>query len=183
MQTTYDLFYRQGYRATGINQIIAESGVAKASFYSYFPSKEDLLLAYAQEQSKREFHDLRSAVESWADPQDRFYAAFKVLVPWLNDTHFRGCPFQNIVTECPPEAEDVRKVAEKHRENLRTLFTEATRYLMENDPAYRHLNKEEISNTYLLFFEGAIATAVAYRATWPVDQAIAAMRQYLESRK
>jgi len=183
MQTAYDLFYRQGYRATGINQIIAESGVAKASFYAYFPSKDDLLLAYAQEQSEREFSALRSAVESWTNPHDRFYAAFKVLVPWLKDTHFRGCPFQNIVTECPPDMEEVRKIAEQHRENLRSLFTEVTRYLMKNDSAYGHLNAEDISNTYLLFFEGTIATAVAYRATWPVDQAIAAMRQFVEIQK
>lgn len=181
MESAYDLFYRQGYRATGINQIIAESGVAKASFYSHFPAKEDLLLAYVEEQATRELSNLRAAVESWTNPHDRFYAAFKVLVPWLSATHFRGCPFQNIVSECPPEAEAVRKVAAQHRENLRSLFTEVTRYLMKNDTAYYQLNVEEIANTYLLFFEGAIATSVAYRAAWPVDQAIAAMRQIVVS--
>ena len=43
-----ELFYRQGYRATGINEVIARSGVAKATFYNHFPSKEDLCLAYLQ---------------------------------------------------------------------------------------------------------------------------------------
>lgn len=183
LQTAYDLFYRQGYRTTGINQIIAESGVAKASFYAYFPSKDDLLLAYAQAQSKREFDDLHAAVSSWTDPRDRFYAAFKVLVPWLKDTHFRGCPFQNLVTEVPPEAEAVRQVAELHRENLLRLFKDVTSYLIQQDASYHRLNPDEIANTYLLLFEGAIATAVAYRATWPVDKAIASMRHYVEGQK
>jgi len=43
-----DLFYRQGYRATGINEVIKESGVAKATFYNHFPTKDDLCYAYLE---------------------------------------------------------------------------------------------------------------------------------------
>jgi AcrR family transcriptional regulator len=48
IDTALRLFYEQGYLATGINQIIAESQVAKATFYSHFPSKENLCIAYLQ---------------------------------------------------------------------------------------------------------------------------------------
>jgi AcrR family transcriptional regulator len=66
MAAAADLFYRQGYRATGINQVIAESGVAKASFYDHFPSKDDLLYAYVLDTSRRELADVRSQVDAKA---------------------------------------------------------------------------------------------------------------------
>jgi len=181
MVTVFDLFYRQGYRTTGINQIIAQSGVAKASFYDHFPSKDDLLLAYAQEQARREFSELRSTVESKTDPQERFYAALNTLIPWLEATHFRGCPFQNLMVEVPAENEAVRQVGQDHRENLRTLFRDVTRYLVANDDRYKNLNVENVINTYLLLFEGAIAAAVAYRSIWPVEQAVSTLKQFMET--
>ena len=46
LRTAHDLFYRDGIRATGIDRVIAESGVAKVTFYRQFPSKDDLVLAY-----------------------------------------------------------------------------------------------------------------------------------------
>jgi AcrR family transcriptional regulator len=49
MSVAADLFYKQGYRATGVNEVIEKSGVAKATFYSHFPSKDDLALAYLRQ--------------------------------------------------------------------------------------------------------------------------------------
>lgn len=46
LQTAASLFYRDGYRATGIDKVIADSGVAKATFYKHFPSKDDLIVAW-----------------------------------------------------------------------------------------------------------------------------------------
>ena len=48
LATAFRLFYAQGFRAAGIDTIIAESGVAKATFYKYFPAKDDLILAYLE---------------------------------------------------------------------------------------------------------------------------------------
>ncbi len=181
LETAFDLFYRQGYRTTGINQLIADSGVAKASFYDHFPSKEVLLLAYAQEQARREFEELRLVVESKQDPMEQFLAALNTLHPWLEATHFRGCPFQNLMVEVPPEATEVRKIGELHRENLRGLFRLVTLNLKSSDRRFGNVNVDAIADAYLLLFDGAIAAAVAYQTTWPVDHAIKTMQQLIEA--
>ncbi len=68
VQTALDLFYRQGYLATGINQVIAEAGVSKNTFYYYFPSKEDLCLAYLQERHKVWTGWLQATIDRYKRP-------------------------------------------------------------------------------------------------------------------
>lgn len=174
-----DLFYRQGYRATGINQVIAESGVAKASFYDHFPSKEDLLLAYISQIAQRESADLRQEVMILPTARERFFGLLGVLIPWFKETNYRGCPFQNVVAEIPQEAPQVHEVVRQYHESIRQLIGELTDDLMKEDPSLAHLDRGGLVDTYLLLLEGAIVTAVAYRDTWPVEKAIEALHAYL----
>lgn len=175
-----DLFYRQGYRATGINQIIAESGVAKASFYDHFPSKEDLLYVYACKTSEREMNDVRAEVMALPTAKDRFYGAFHILSPWFRVSDFRGCPFQLLMAEAPHDAEKVREVARGHREIMRSFIRELAVALSAEDPGLRTLNADAIAETYLILFEGTMAVSVAYRDDWPVKRAIETLEIYLE---
>lgn len=167
-----DLFYRQGFRATGINQIIEDSGVAKASFYDHFRSKDDLLVECIRETAHREIADIRREVGALPTPRDRFLGLFHILPPWLESSGFRGCPFQNIVAELPPGDERIRTIVRQYREEVRTYLRELTADLIQTDPSLASLDAERIVGTYQLLFEGAIASAVAYRQTWPVDCAI-----------
>ncbi len=176
-----ELFYRQGYSHTGINQIIEEAGVARASLYHHFPSKEDLLLAYALETTRREIADIREQVQAKDTPLARFFGPWDILVPWFESTDYRGCPFQNMMADVPAEAIRVREVARQHRESLRAFFQELAFDLKNSSPKYRHLDPEQTALTSLLLFEGAIATAVAYRATWPIGQARTIIAGLLES--
>ena len=180
MRSALDLFYRQGYRSTGINQLISESGVAKASFFSHFPSKEDLLRAYAAEQLLQD-QRLRFAVETRLDPEERFFAPLRILIPWLTSTHFRGCPFQILAAEAG-QIKGIRELIARHRDQLRTLFDDITDNLSQQDVSYAHLNAEKVSETYLLLFEGAITNAVGYQSVQPVNHAISAMRHHIQSR-
>lgn len=165
-----DLFYRHGYNGTGINQIIAEAGVAKASFYDHFPSKESLLVAYAAEMARQDIALIRDDVRKYTSAVERFFAPLEMLKPWFEATGFRGCPFQNVMAEAPPHATGVQEVARQHRESLRTLFRELALDLKNSDSAYRVLNVDQIVDLYLLLFEGAIAVSVAYRETWPLEK-------------
>lgn len=175
MATASDLFYRQGYRATGINQVIAESGVAKASFYDHFPSKDDLLLAYAKATSERELADMRREVQALPTPRKRFFGPLTILVPWFESSDYRGCPFQNMIAEIPADNWRVRDVAREHREQTRALLRDLTGDLAASDPRLTGVNVDDVADTYLLLFEGAIAMSVVYRQPWPVKQAIRAM--------
>jgi AcrR family transcriptional regulator len=113
--TAHDLFYRQGIRATGVDQLIAASGVAKLSFYRHFPGKNDLVRAF-----------LTYRHESWMawfrDALQRHGGQARSLAPamaeWLGDPAFRGCAFINSVGELGDELPDVRAMAMRHKADM-----------------------------------------------------------------
>ena len=180
VDTASELFYRQGYRATGINQIIAESGVAKASFYDHFPSKEDLLYVYACKTSDFEMSEVRSEIMAYKTARERFFGPLHILTPWFESSDYRGCPFQLLVGEAPPEATRVREVTRAHREKTRNLFQELIRDLLIEEPSRGPLDVDGLADMYVVLFEGAIATAVAYRDPWPVERAVQALEVLLD---
>jgi AcrR family transcriptional regulator len=171
LATALDLFYRQGYAATGINQIISEAGVARASFYDHFDSKEALLVAYALEISRKEISEIRALTQGFATPEARFYAPLDTLIPWFETSDFRGCPFQNLMAEVPPNAKAVQEVARHHAEACEAFFEELAFDLKNSSSRFAHIDPKEIAKEYLIIFNGAIATAVACRDTWPVANA------------
>src|ERR1700712_4327962 len=87
LHTAHDLFYRDGIRATGIDRVIAESGVAKVTFYRQFASKDDLILAFLDYRHERWM--------AWfVDALARHGGTPAALVPtlreWLSSAEFRG---------------------------------------------------------------------------------------------
>ncbi len=124
INTALDLFYRQGYLATGINQVIAEAGVSKNTFYYYFPSKEDLCVAYLKERHKVWMGWLRSAIDKYGQPYERLMSVFEFLDSWLTGCDFRGCAFLNIASEVPDVNNRIRKEVIAHKNELRELLKE-----------------------------------------------------------
>jgi AcrR family transcriptional regulator len=168
----FDLFYRQGYHATGINQIIAESGVAKASFYDHFPSKHDLLYEYVREAARRDYDDIRSEVDKASDVEERFYMPLNLLLPWFVASDYRGCPFQNVIAEAPAEDHQVRAEARRYYQRIRELLVELSADLLKQRRGKSRLDAEELADVYLTLMMGAIALAAGYRQPWPVEVAI-----------
>lgn len=177
LETACDLFYRQGYRATGINQIIAESGVAKASFYDHFSSKDTLLEAYVEEMSRREMEDLREQVLSRPTAEARFFAPLEILMPWFEESDYRGCPFQNAVAELPADDRRVHRAIRAHQDASRALFRELAADYIAEMPALKKADEVLLADMYLVLFTGAVALTAAVRAPWPVERA----REGLES--
>lgn len=174
-----DLFYRQGYRATGINQIIAASGVAKASFYDHFPSKTDLLHAYTAQTSRHEMADLKDSVDKLPTARERFFGPLNILPPWLEMSAYRGCPFQNIMADVGFDDPVVLAVSREHRELVRVYFRELAEALLEEEPALAPLDTASLADTYLLLFEGVLVMAPLYRDPWPVNHAVATLARLL----
>jgi AcrR family transcriptional regulator len=175
-----DLFYRQGYKATGINQVISESGVAKASFYDHFHSKDELLLEYVRETSRREMADIREQVSAFATVEERLYGPLRILVPWFEETDFRGCPMQNIMTEVPPGDEKIHRILIRHRDQERALFTELIEDFIAENKHCPKIDCVSLGETYLLLFEGAMAVAASRKELWPVARAEESLRRYFE---
>jgi len=173
LETAVDLFSRQGYRATGINQVIDQSGVAKATFYHHFPTKADLCLAYLQTRNNLEFNGISAFIARKRTPWSRFLGVIESLEPWLKQNHMRGCAFLNMVAEEPNVKSPLRKEGMKHYESLRGLIRELADELIRSDPQhYGKLDADALTDDYMVIIGGTIALAEIYHDTWPIRQGI-----------
>lgn len=103
LETAFRLFYARGIRAVGVDLIIAESGVAKATFYKHFPSKDELVLAYLDKVDGIWTGQLRSAAEAAGpDPADQLVGLFDALGTACRRDGYRGCAFINAAAEAMP---------------------------------------------------------------------------------
>ncbi|MFQ6155910.1 TetR/AcrR family transcriptional regulator [Micrococcus luteus] len=84
LETAYELFAKRGIRDVGIDEIIARSGVAKATFYRHFPSKEALVLAYMDRWYQVRHDAIEEAIAHAHNPDDALLAAFNVLDDWFS---------------------------------------------------------------------------------------------------
>ncbi|WP_321793235.1 helix-turn-helix domain-containing protein [Caballeronia sp. J97] len=147
LYTAHDLFYRDGIRATGIDRVIAESGVAKKTFYRYFPSKDDLIVA---------FLDFRH--DNWMawfrDALARHGGTLNALVPalaeWFGSESYRGCAFINSVVEVGATLPQAVDISRRHKRDM----TAAIRALM---PASRTAKAD--AQALALAVDGAIVAA------------------------
>jgi AcrR family transcriptional regulator len=181
LQTAADLFYRNGYRATGINEVIDKAGVAKATFYAHFPSKDDLCLAYLRQRNADEAAEILAFVNQTSTPLQRFYAVMDSMEPWAVRTEFRGCQFINMVPEVPDNDSMIRQEGHKHYSWARTLVETLAGELIESDPeAYEHLDATDVAERYMTHLAGAIALAGVYNELWPIRSGIKAVRRLVE---
>ncbi len=128
--TAERLFQQNGYRATGIDRILAESGVAKMTLYKHFPSKDDLVLAVLRGRCARWRNWMEKAVARRATtPRDKLLAVFDVFEEWFATPDFAGCMFLKASSEYSLLDDPVhRAAAEYHRDilaYLRQLAAEA----------------------------------------------------------
>jgi AcrR family transcriptional regulator len=160
--TALDLFYRQGYLATGINQVIAEAGVSKNTFYYYFPSKEDLCVAYLQERHLIWMGWLQKKIDSYTNPYDRVLGVFEFLDSWLRGCNFRGCAFLNIASEVPDIDHRLRQEVIAHKDELRKVLTVLLEELKGSAPEFSRLDVPLLADTLYLLCEGLISACQNY---------------------
>lgn len=103
LDTAFRLFYARGIRAVGVDLIIGESGVAKATFYKHFRSKDDLVLAYLDKVDAIWTGQLRAAAEAAGPvPADQLVGLFDALATACRRDGYRGCAFINAAAEATP---------------------------------------------------------------------------------
>lgn len=130
LATADRLFYHEGIRTVGVDRLIAESSVTKATFYKHFGSKDNLVLDYIgrrRDEARQSVEDIRRATET---PLDALRAIAADIVEALQSADFRGCPFSNAASEFAEAAHPVRRVVVAHRdwytEALDELFRDAS---------------------------------------------------------
>jgi AcrR family transcriptional regulator len=116
LNTAYTLFSRHGINGVGIDQIVAESRVAKMSLYRHFPSKEDLVLAFLDLREQRWTHEwLQPEVERMAaTPRERLLAIFAVFDQWFHRRDYEGCSFINTLLEIDDKNDRIHRAAVRH---------------------------------------------------------------------
>ena len=120
-----ELFYRDGIHVTGVDTIIARSGVAKTTLYRYFPSKDDLVVAYLSDRDRRFWECIEAAVDQAPqDPLAQLLAIFEWLEELMAKPDCYGCPFLITVTEFPALDYPGHQVAVAHKNQMRALLTQ-----------------------------------------------------------
>jgi AcrR family transcriptional regulator len=144
-----ELFYEDGVHTVGIDKIIERAGVAKASLYSIFGSKEGLVRAYLEARHEARRARLLAEIERYDDPRRRLLALFDVLASTVAQPGFRGCAFANASAESALDSaaadvtRDVRRWLVEKLAELATMLGVA-------DPA-------ALARQLTLLYDGALA--------------------------
>ncbi len=129
------LFYAEGVQSVGIDRVIERAGVAKASLYHSFSSKEELVAAYLKGRQERIIERLNAAIAEVDNPRDKVViAVFNSQAQQLSRHDFRGCAFAAASTEAPSGGL-VQEVTEGYRRWLRDLLTDLVRQAGAADPS------------------------------------------------
>ncbi|MDT0263352.1 TetR/AcrR family transcriptional regulator [Jatrophihabitans lederbergiae] len=129
------LFYREGLHTVGVDRLVAEASITRATFYRHFPSKDDLVVAYLD----RVDGDLREAVTAataGVAPPNAVEALVGLIGRTVCSSGFRGCHFINAAAEYPDPAHSVRQAVERHRLWFRATVTQLARAAGHPDPDY-----------------------------------------------
>ena len=124
LNTATRLFYADGLHAVGVDRIIAEAQVTRATLYRHFPSKDDLLVAYLTQADEAIRTRTDAARSSGADPDDIIRTVAHAIADDIRSPHFRGCAFLNAAAEYPDSDHPVHQAVLKHREWFLTTMIE-----------------------------------------------------------
>jgi AcrR family transcriptional regulator len=154
MAAAHQLFYTQGIRATGIEELLTVANVARMSFYKHFPSKQALVLAFLQERHQHWQQQLEQQAKARAHtPGGELRAVFEVLAAWFAEADFRGCAFINTVLETADPHTQEHQVAQAHKQALRQYLAGLLRAM--HFPA----DPDHGAALLLLLIDGAIVRA------------------------
>ena len=146
LDTAGRLFYGQGIRAVGVDTIAAEIGISKRTLYNYFPSKDELILAYLSRRFLEPRNSERPLLEQILRQFDR-------LERWFAADTFRGCPLVNAVTELSDATHPGTQLAAMFKERQRLWIRDMLTQLNVADP-------DTLATQLAILIEGAIIAAL-----------------------
>jgi AcrR family transcriptional regulator len=146
-----ELFYEEGVHTVGIDRVIERAGVAKASLYSTFGSKEELVRAYLAGRHERRQRRVTLGLERFATPREKILGFFDLLGELFVESQFRGCAFVRASAEASPES-PIRTVSAEARHWTRTLLTDLARAAGAAEP-------ERLGQALVLLYDGATVSA------------------------
>jgi AcrR family transcriptional regulator len=125
LEAASELFYDEGVHTVGIDRVIERAGVAKASLYNTFGSKDELVRAYLELRHAAITARITRYLERYGTPRDKLLGVFEAQGELFAEPGFRGCAFVSASAESPGEA--VSRAADGYRGWVRGLFTSLAR--------------------------------------------------------
>ena len=165
----HELFYWHGIRATGVDRVAAEAGVAATTLYRLFASKDDLIAAYIERADRlyREWFDA-AAGAGGADPRRAILAVFDALGEQVQPQHCRGCPFLMALAEFPDPVHPAHRAAVTMKTWVRGRLGQLTAELANGGRVAR---PELVADQLSVIMEGVYASAQALTAEGPARHA------------
>jgi AcrR family transcriptional regulator len=146
-----ELFYENGINRVGIDRVIEQAGVAKASLYDCFGSKEELIRAYLKGRADGRQARIIQRMAGMETPQEKILSIFDLLAEVVNGTNYRGCAFQRASAEAGVSSV-IKGTCEEPRAWLRSQFTELARQANAADP-------ELLGRQLVFLYDGAALAA------------------------
>jgi len=168
IETASRLFYEKGYNLTGINEIIAEAGIAKATLYSHFKSKDDLCVAYLQFKNETFLKDVRAYMLKAQEGENQILALFDFLKKFFKNKDFNGCWCINTVSEIPREKIRIKQEIQNQKNNFISLLED---FMIQNFPNKTKAENKKMAKKIYLLYEGAVAESHLHQAPWPIKSA------------
>jgi AcrR family transcriptional regulator len=156
LTTATRIFYAEGIHSVGVDRIVSEAKVTRATFYRHFPSKDDLILAYLREVREMERGRTDTAIAAHSSPVDSSLAIAGSIAEGIRSPGFRGCAFLNAAAEYADAGHPVHQEIIAHRQwFLETLTTLMAQVHEETaDSAARH---------FVMLRDGAMAAGCLFK--------------------
>jgi AcrR family transcriptional regulator len=153
VDSSYELFSRRGIRSVGVDEVIENAGVAKATLYRHFPSKDDLVLAFLECREERWSQDLveAGARSRGSTPEEQLLAIFDVFDEWFRREDFEACSFINVLLEMGPQ-HPTGMASMRHLENIRSVVRDLAREARLRDPT-------SFAHSWHILMKGSIVAA------------------------
>jgi len=145
-----ELFYDEGVHTVGIDRVIERAGVAKASLYNTYGSKDELVRVYLEQRHAVVTARISKYLERYAGPRERLLGVFEAQGELFAQPGFRGCAFVSASAESPGEA--VSRAADDYRAWIRGLLTSLAREAGAPDP-------EQLGRQLHMIYDGASLSA------------------------
>lgn len=174
-ESAQELFYNEGIRAIGVDEIVNRAGVTKPSLYRSFASKDELAAAYLQDYDVAFWQRFDAGAERHAgDPRAQLRAYLQGLAQRASKDGYRGCGLTNAAVEYPDPAHPARKVAEANKRALRARLVGMAKAMGARDP-------QVLGDGLLLLIEGTFASGQLFGKGGPARVLVAMAERLIDA--
>ncbi|MGH1335868.1 MAG: TetR/AcrR family transcriptional regulator [Aureispira sp.] len=165
VETAANLFYQNGYNSTGINEIIAKAGIAKATLYNHFKSKEAICLAYLQFKNVTFVQQLQAFFQRYPKGEAQLLALFDFLTEFFEDRDFNGCWCIKTVAEIPKDNQVIKTEIQGQKRQLIVIIQQL---VQASFPQKEADQQQSLAQQIYLLYEAAVSESHLHQASWPI---------------